>query len=42
MPSTITSFQRWIIPLLGLLLVGQAAVAGTDEVAQGRALYLQY
>jgi len=42
MPSTITSPQRWIIPLLGLLLVGPVAIAGTDDIAQGHALYLRY
>ena len=42
MRSMMTSLQKWIIPLLGLLLVGPAAIAGTDDVAQGQALYLRY
>lgn len=38
----ITSVQKWMIPLLGLLLVGSAAIAGPEDVKQGRELYLRY
>jgi mono/diheme cytochrome c family protein len=37
------SMQRWITPFLGfLLLAGNAAAAGADDVAQGRKIYLEY
>ena len=37
------SMQKWIAPLLGFsLLIGTAALAGSDDVAQGRALYRRY
>jgi mono/diheme cytochrome c family protein len=37
------SMQKWITPLLGfLLLAGTAVVAGADDVAQGRKIYLEH
>lgn len=35
-------FQKFIIPLLGLLIVAPAVAATTAEVARGRTLYLRY
>lgn len=37
-----TSLQKGLISLLGLLVIGQAAMARADETARGRALYLRY
>lgn len=37
-----TPFQKWMIPLFGLLLAGTTAIAADDDMAQGRALYLRY
>ncbi|MGO9058198.1 MAG: c-type cytochrome [Candidatus Binataceae bacterium] len=35
--------QKWIVLLLGFLLLGGATgIAGTDDVAQGHAIYEQY
>lgn len=32
---------RWMIPLLGLVLLGAASISRADEVTEGRALYLR-
>lgn len=32
---------KWMIPLLGLVLLGAASISRADEVAEGRALYLR-
>ncbi len=32
---------RWMIPLLGLVLLGAAPISSADEVGEGRALYMR-
>jgi hypothetical protein len=37
-----TSLKISMIPLFGLLLVSSVAIAGSDDIAHGRILYLDY
>jgi mono/diheme cytochrome c family protein len=37
-----SSIQKWMVPLLGLWLMGTTTIAQADDVKQGHALYLRY
>jgi mono/diheme cytochrome c family protein len=38
MPSS----RKWIVTVCALILIGSSTIAGADDVAEGRAIYLQH